>query len=166
MRRATASAVLSPIRSTARAAPIASAGLSLLLGLSVASASAQTPAPSRLAPQSLRPQVEAPANVALPGGQGLVAPANSERLSVEIGKIVVEGGFPELKDATAALAAPLEGRRVSLAQIYALANAIEQAYAGAGFVLRHWRGSPVSRPRRRKTFSPAPRRTSRRSGRR
>jgi hemolysin activation/secretion protein len=135
MRRGTGSAVLSPIRSTARAAQIALTGSSLLLGMPIVSAFAQTPAPSRLAPQTLRPPVEAPASVAPPSGQGLVAPANSERLSVEIGKIVVEGGFPELKDATAALAAPLEGRRVSLAQIYALANAIEQAYAGEGFVL-------------------------------
>jgi hemolysin activation/secretion protein len=135
MRREAGSAVMSPIRSTAWATQIAFAGLSLLSGLSVASAAAQTPAPSRLAPQSLRPEAPAAANVVLPGEQGLVAPANAERLSVEIGKVVVEGGFPELKEAAAALAAPLEGRKVSLAQIYALANAIEQAYASAGFVL-------------------------------
>jgi hemolysin activation/secretion protein len=115
--------------------PFRLAALIGALSMSAAPALAQQVAPSRLAPQTLRPQAAPSVDIASPGGESLAAPANAGRLTVEIGKVVVEGGFPELAGAAAALAAGVEGKRVSVAQIYAVANAIEQAYAAAGFVL-------------------------------
>jgi hemolysin activation/secretion protein len=98
-------------------------------------AQAQQIAPSQVTPQSLRPESVPSATIVLPEAAGLAAPANAQKLSVDVGQVVVEGAFPELAAETRALAAGLEGRRVSVAQIYAVANAIEQRYAAAGFVL-------------------------------
>ncbi|WP_052523358.1 ShlB/FhaC/HecB family hemolysin secretion/activation protein, partial [Bradyrhizobium sp. STM 3809] len=52
-----------------------------------------------------------------------------------VGAARVEGGFPELADAAAALVAELAGKRVSVEAIYAAAARLEQAYVRAGFPL-------------------------------
>jgi hemolysin activation/secretion protein len=52
-----------------------------------------------------------------------------------IGNVTVEGGFPELQAKTSAITARIRERRVTVAEIFAAANAIEQAYAAHGFVL-------------------------------
>lgn len=71
----------------------------------------------------------------MPATPELRAPAGAERLNVRVGRVAVEGGFPGLADATRALLPRVEGRRVSVADIYAFANAVEQVYAAAGYVL-------------------------------
>jgi hemolysin activation/secretion protein len=48
---------------------------------------------------------------------------------------VVEGAFPELESETSSLSQAVEGHRVTVAQIYEFANALEQAHARAGYVL-------------------------------
>jgi hypothetical protein len=62
------------------------------------------------------------------------APKRFEPL-VAISNVTVEGGFPELEAETEAVTAKLRGRRVTVAEIFAAANAIEQAYAARGYVL-------------------------------
>jgi hemolysin activation/secretion protein len=69
------------------------------------------------------------------GPAGLTPPANAAALSVTLSNIVVEGGFPELQPETAAITSRIRGKRVTVAEIFAAANAIEQAYAARGFVL-------------------------------
>lgn len=110
--------------------------LAAVLGsVGIGSASAQQVAPSLVTPQTLRPTTAPAGTILLPPAAGLAAPAGAEHLSVTLGGVSVEGGFPELKGATDAIAARLSGRRATLAEIYAAANAIEQAYAAAGYVL-------------------------------
>ncbi len=61
-------------------------------------------------------------------------PANAKRIFVFVHKISVEDGFA-LQTQTAQLVASVEGRRVSVDEIYKLADAIAQAYANADFPL-------------------------------
>jgi hypothetical protein len=74
-------------------------------------ASAQQVAPSLVTPQTLRPTTRPAGTILLPPAAGLAAPAGAENLSVTLGGVSVEGGFPELKSATDAIAARLGGRR-------------------------------------------------------
>ena len=93
-------------------------------------------APSQVTPQNLRPPpTNAPGGLTVSGAEGLQAPAGAERLNVVVRRFAIEGGFSELEDETRALAQPLEGRRITVAQIYEFANALEQTYARAGYVL-------------------------------
>lgn len=99
-------------------------------------AAAQTNAPITVAPPSLRPaQTNGDAGIAIPAADGLAPPPGAAALAITPGDIVVEGGFAELSAETAAIIAPLRGNRVTLAQIYAAASAIEAAHARAGYVL-------------------------------
>jgi hemolysin activation/secretion protein len=75
------------------------------------------------------------AGAAVTSPAGLTPPQNASNLSVAISNVTVEGGFPELEAETAAIAAKIRGRRVTVAEIFAAANAIEQAYAAHGYVL-------------------------------
>jgi hemolysin activation/secretion protein len=96
----------------------------------------QAVAPSQVTPQSLRPAApSAPGELELSGGAQLQTPAGTARLSFIVGRVVLEGAFPELESETRSLARAVEGHRVTVAQIYEFANALEQAYARAGFVL-------------------------------
>jgi hemolysin activation/secretion protein len=95
----------------------------------------QAVAPSQVTPQTLRPAASAPGGLDLPGGADLRAPPGAERLSFLVGRLVVEGAFPELESETRALAEAVEGKRVTVIQIYEFANALEQTYARAGYVL-------------------------------
>ena len=93
-------------------------------------------APSQVTPQNLRPPpTNAPGGLTVSGSEGLQVPAGAERVNIIVRRFAIEGGFPELENETRALAQSLEGRRITVAQIYAFANALEQAYARAGYVL-------------------------------
>src|ERR1700722_16567969 len=93
-------------------------------------------APSQVTPQTLRPPAPSPTG-GLPssGSAQLNAPAGAERLSFIVGRVVIKGPFPELDTETRALVHTVEGHRVTVAQVYEFANALEQAYARAGYVL-------------------------------
>ena len=93
-------------------------------------------APSQVTPQNLRPPpTNAPGGLTVSGAEAVQAPAGAERVNVIIRRFAIEGGFPELENETRALAQSLEGRQITVAQIYEFANALEQAYARAGYVL-------------------------------
>jgi hemolysin activation/secretion protein len=93
-------------------------------------------APSHVTPQSLRPApTNAPGGLRVSGAEAVQAPAGAERLNVLVRRFAIEGGFSELENETRVLAQPLEGRRITVAQIYEFANALEEAYARAGYVL-------------------------------
>jgi hemolysin activation/secretion protein len=93
-------------------------------------------APSQVTPQTLRPATPSPASdLPSSGSEQLHAPAGAERLSFIVGRVVIKGPFPELDTETRALVRTVEGHRVTVAQVYEFANALEQAYARAGYVL-------------------------------
>ncbi len=77
-----------------------------------------------------------------PGGVGLSvlsaqaqAPANAAKVIGVVRRAVVVDGFPELASETAGVVARIEGRRVSLADVYAAAAEIQRAYVAADFPL-------------------------------
>jgi hemolysin activation/secretion protein len=97
---------------------------------------AQIASPSQVTPQSLRPSSPTLApSIALPGQSSLTPPPGSQNLSVLIGDVSIEGQFDELAQATEPLLGQLKGRKLSIADIYSVAGAIEKAYLTAGYVL-------------------------------
>lgn len=96
----------------------------------------QATAPSSITPPTLRPNdTNKGVALAVPEAGELVPPAGSEGLAVRIDHVVVDGGFAELATTTAAIVAPLQGRRVTLAEVYKAASEIEAVHARAGYVL-------------------------------
>jgi hemolysin activation/secretion protein len=96
----------------------------------------QTTAPSSVTPPTLRPEpTTGGVQVAIPDSGALVAPRGSEALTVTLVSATVEGGFREVAGETNAIIATLQGRRVTLAEIYKAASGIEEAHARAGYVL-------------------------------
>ena len=98
---------------------------------------AQTaPAPSQLLPQNLRPSAAPALGSSFIGSPlEIIAPKGSQKAFVSLDHIDIENGFAEFTEASHELIAPLLGQRHSIADLYALANALEQIYAQAGFVL-------------------------------
>jgi hemolysin activation/secretion protein len=93
-------------------------------------------APSQVTPQTLRPATPSPASdLPSSSNEQLHAPAGAERLSFIVGRVEIKGTFIELDTETRALARTVEGHRVTVAQVYEFANALEQAYARAGYIL-------------------------------
>src|ERR1700722_7925610 len=93
-------------------------------------------APSQVTPQTLRPPAPSPTgDLPSSGSEQLRAPAGAERLNFIVGRVMIKGSFTELDTETRALVRTVEGRRVTVAQVYEFANALEQAYARAGYVL-------------------------------
>jgi hemolysin activation/secretion protein len=73
--------------------------------------------------------------LSVPGASPLRAPAGAETLDVLIDGVSVEGGFAQLAGETTRLEQSILDRRVTVAELYAFANALEVAYEKAGFVL-------------------------------
>jgi hemolysin activation/secretion protein len=97
---------------------------------------AQIAAPSQVTPQSLRPDSGLrEQGIALPGQSALTPPVGAENLDILVGDVRLDGAFSELASLTAAKAREISGKRVSVAQIYAFAQSIEQIYAQAGYPL-------------------------------
>ena len=104
-------------------------------GCSPEMAWAQQINPSELVRNSFRPapQRQVGFGSALEGN--LTTPANADKIFVTIRKVAVDGTFPELQEKTAALVSQAQGRRLSVAQVYEFARALQQAYAAASYPL-------------------------------
>jgi hemolysin activation/secretion protein len=97
---------------------------------------AQGPAASQLTPQTLRPAAAPPAGViTVPEAAPQQIPAGAEALQVLIRHVELDGEFPELAEEVRVLSESIRGLRVTVAQLFAYAAAVEQAYARAGYVL-------------------------------
>ena len=118
-----------------RKPPVTCRALAFALLTATSGASGQVVAPSRVTPTTLAPPSGPSGAIVVTSPEGLTAPANASKLFLTIGNVTVEGGFPELAADTAAITAKIQGRRISVAEIFAAANAIEQAYAARGYVL-------------------------------
>jgi len=93
-------------------------------------------APSQVTPQTLRPAAPpVPNDLPVPARVPLQAPPGSQNLGFIVGRVAIKGGFPEFDIETNALIHTVKGHRVTVAQIYEFANALEQIYARAGYVL-------------------------------
>ncbi len=107
-----------------------------LLGSAAPVYAQQAPSPSQVTPRSLAPDTAPqPVQIAIPDSNGLHAPAGAEAMTITPGSVTVEGGFPEVGAQTDRISAGLQGKRVTLAQIYAAASEIEAVHARAGYVL-------------------------------
>jgi len=117
-------------------ATLATVTLGILLIAAPTWCRAQITAPSQLTPQNLRPDTASrEQGIALSGQPALAPPAGSENLHVLVGDVRVDGAFAELSPLVAAYVREITGNRISVAQIYAFARSIEQAYAQAGYTL-------------------------------
>ena len=65
----------------------------------------------------------------------MAAPAGAQTLRFRLARLVVVDGYEEFAAPTAALTKPLEGRTVSVADLFALAGAVEAIYASHGYAL-------------------------------
>jgi hemolysin activation/secretion protein len=101
----------------------------------VGQANAQTVAPSQVTPPTLRPAPGPGAGVIIPEAAGLQAPSGADRISVTVRRVSVSGAFDDMADATRQLARTVQGRRLTVLQIYQAAQAYEAAYAQAGYIL-------------------------------
>jgi len=92
-------------------------------------------APSLVTPETVRPAPLSAPELELSRGEGLEAPAGADRLSFTAGHIAIEGGFRELGSQSGPLVKTIEERLITLAELYRFANALEQIYARAGYIL-------------------------------
>jgi len=111
----------------------------MLVGSAAALAQTTAPAqtvPSQVTPQTLRPEsVPDERPIVLPGPSPLAPATGDSSLTVEVDDVQLEGGFPELAPASAAVTGKFRGRRVSVAQIYSGAAELERIYGEAGYPL-------------------------------
>jgi len=81
-------------------------------------------APSRVTPETLRPEPGPPPAISLPNGAPAQIPPEAANLSITVGQFEVSGTFPQFQNQTAVLINALRGTRMTVAQIYALAAGI------------------------------------------
>lgn len=91
---------------------------------------------SQITPPSFRPPPQADtAGVSIPESSGLEAPAGAEKLRVKLADVRVEGGLPDMAEATRKIIASLAHRTVTAAEIFTAARALETEYGRAGYAL-------------------------------
>src|SRR3954451_7756133 len=122
------------LRCYPRTAMCVGASATMLFGSAANNAVAQQAVPSQFTPQTLRP-ASAPNTVVLPGLSPMAPPGGNSALAVQISDVSVTDAFPELVAASQAVIAKIRGRRISVAEIYALASELEQLYGNAGYPL-------------------------------
>lgn len=94
------------------------------------------PPTSRVTPEQLTPPPKTTTpDITLPESNANAAPEGAAALWVTPQTVDVTGGLPQLGATTAALVAKVEGKRVTVRDLYDLANEIEAAYARAGYIL-------------------------------
>ena len=96
----------------------------------------QTGAPITVTPPTLLPTPAGQAfRIVISDTGGMTPPAGAENLSVTLASVTLEGGFSEVSGQTDAVIRRLQGKSITLAEIYAAASEIEAIHGRAGFVL-------------------------------
>ena len=115
--------------------------LAVIAGLGTGAASAQQRSPATIAPapSQVAPPIFAPAPPKTPFVRPETpprptAPEGATTLSLFLVDIDVEGEFEDLVATRRELAAPLIGKRVTVAELYDFVNKLEQAYVRAGYI--------------------------------
>ena len=96
---------------------------------------AQTVSPSQVTPPTLRPPPSTQPPTFVPEESPQQERAHTLTMTVQVRYVVVTDGFAALADDTQRLLEPYQNRRISGDEIFALARALEQAYARHGYVL-------------------------------
>jgi hemolysin activation/secretion protein len=113
------------------------------LGLSLATCLAfggptwaqSAPSPSQVAPPVV-PPAPGGARIALPQvPAGATVPEQAKKLSFRLLSFDIEGEFPELASQRQAIAAPLIGKRITVADLFGFADQLQQIYVRAGYPL-------------------------------
>lgn len=98
--------------------------------------SLSAPLPSQVTPRNIVPPPLPQTAPVLGQPDGLAqAPAVDPALAVDSGDVQLVGAFSQMADANAKLIAAIAHRHLPLAQLYAAARTLEQAYARRGFIL-------------------------------
>ena len=91
---------------------------------------------SQLTPQSFRPDLPRVGGaIVFSGEPGLEAPPGADQFSVSLAGVTVEGGLPDMAASEQELAARLVGGPVPVSELFTAAQALEEAYVQAGYVL-------------------------------
>ena len=99
-------------------------------------ASRVAPAPSQVEPPALPSSPRAaPQTPGITPPEAPAFPQGAEKLSFVLLGFDIEGEFDEFVAAKRELAAPLIGKRVTVAQIFDFATKLQAAYVGAGYLL-------------------------------
>lgn len=94
------------------------------------------PAPSLVTPRNLLPPPPVlPSQIAIPRSLPGEAPKGADAIKLTVPSVTIEGGYPDMADASRALLAPLAAREVSVGAIYRAAAALEAAYVRKGYFL-------------------------------
>lgn len=96
---------------------------------------AQTVSPSQVTPPTLRPPPSTKPPTFVPEESSQQERAHTLTMTVQVRYVVVTDGFAALADETQQLLEPYQNRRITGDEIFALARALEQAYARHGYVL-------------------------------
>ncbi len=98
---------------------------------------AQIVAPSQVTPKSVRPPSTNVPSTAAPASpeQEREAPPEVANLNITLKHVTIKGAFPEFESEARSFKAAIEGKRITVAKIYELANTLEEAYAKAGYFL-------------------------------
>jgi hemolysin activation/secretion protein/opacity protein-like surface antigen len=109
---------------------VSAAALALALGwLGAGTAAAQSVNPETVAPPPRIRPVPTPAPSIPVFGEEIKTPPNGEKVVGVIRRVRIQGAFPELASESSELASKIEGRRVTLAEVYDFARALQEAYA-------------------------------------
>jgi len=112
------------------------AALAVVLLLGVPAREAQAQSASQITPHTFEPAPQPHGGeVVIPEATGPVAPEGADQLFVQINGVEVENGLPALRAQEQAITAELVGKRISVAELFATARKLEQAYIAAGYAL-------------------------------
>lgn len=110
--------------------------LTLLASLPLAGALGQTPSPGQLVPPpGQRPDVPSPGAISIPQSVPAAVPPGATTVELVVGGIRVDGGFLELDGATRAEIDGAAGKRMRIADVYAIAASVERYYGSQGYFL-------------------------------
>jgi hemolysin activation/secretion protein len=109
----------------------------LIGAVSITNGRAEAQSASQITPPTLAPPIQPRQGEGFsrPENTGVATPAGADSLFVTLSAVEIEGSFPAMKSAIQTVTTQLVGKRVSGADIFAAARALEQAYAKAGYVL-------------------------------
>lgn len=110
--------------------------LTLLASLPLASAFGQVPTPGQLVPPpGQRTDTPQPGTISIPQSAPTAAPPGAATVELVVGGIRLDEGFLELDAATKAQIDGAAGKRMRVADIYAIAASVERYYGSKGYFL-------------------------------
>lgn len=104
--------------------------------IQVARAQQFVPSPSQVKPPDIQPAPSVPTRIMLPRVEaGAAVPEQARKLVFVLVGFDIDGEFPELAAARHDLEAALLGKRITVAQVFEFASALQAAYVNAGYPL-------------------------------